>query len=41
MPTCCLAMMDLMSDNDVVLDAPPSGKGATLKIRYYKRQFVS
>lgn len=32
----CDAMYDLMKDNDEVLYAPPKGRGATLKIRYYK-----
>lgn len=36
MPSVCDAMYDLMKDNDKILSAPKSGKGATLKIRYYK-----
>ena len=37
MPQCCTAMYNMMSGDDEVLSAPPSGKGAYVKIRYYKR----
>ena len=37
MPSCCNAMRELMIDADIVISEPPKGKGATLKIRYYKR----
>lgn len=35
MPICCSAMYSMMSEGDQVLEAPPSGKGAYLKIRYF------
>ncbi|MYL56206.1 HNH endonuclease [Virgibacillus halodenitrificans] len=35
MPTCCLAMYELMNDKDEILEAPPKGKGAKLTIRYF------
>ncbi len=34
MPSCCLAMTNIMVPGDEVLDSPPKGKGATLRIRY-------
>ena len=34
MPTCCNVMRKLMLEGDELLYAPPSGKGASLKIRY-------
>jgi len=34
MPVCCTVMKNMMGPDDVVLCSPPSGKGATLKIRY-------
>lgn len=38
MSTCCNVMYQLMAGDDTVLPpAPPSGKGATVTIRYYKR----
>ena len=37
MPVCCEVMYDRMKGRDEVLAAPPKGKGATVKIRYYKR----
>ena len=37
MPVCCDVMYSKMSGDDTVLSAPPKGKGATLTIRYYKR----
>ena len=37
MPICCAVMYSRMENNDVVLAKPLKGKGATLKIRYYKR----
>jgi 5-methylcytosine-specific restriction protein A len=37
MPTCCEAMRDLMIPGDEIIESPPKGNGATLKIRYYKR----
>ncbi len=36
MPMCCQAMKNCMRGDDKVLYAPPSGKGATLKVRYYR-----
>ena len=33
-PTCCEVMCDEMTDGDVIVDKPPSGKGARLTIRY-------
>ncbi|MEG1926119.1 MAG: hypothetical protein RR415_10275 [Ruthenibacterium sp.] len=37
MPTCCQAMYNQMKGDDKVIYAPNKGTGATLKIRYYKR----
>jgi hypothetical protein len=34
MPVCCGVMRDEMNDNDHVLAEPPSGQGATLRVRY-------
>lgn len=34
MPDCCQVMRRLMTGRDSVLKEPPSGKGATLLIRY-------
>lgn len=34
MPTVCDAMYDLQSKNDIIVHAPPKGKGSTLTIRY-------
>jgi hypothetical protein len=34
MPMCCGVMKKMMQDGDELLYAPPSGKGASLKIRY-------
>ena len=34
MPTCCDVMMTAMGAGDKIISAPPSGKGATLVIRY-------
>ncbi len=34
MPVCCDVMYGEMRDTDEVVDAPPKGKGASLKIRY-------
>lgn len=35
MPECCRVMRQMVGANDVVLESPPKGNGATLKIRYY------
>lgn len=40
MPTCCNAMRDLMSNDDEIVYSPKKGNGATLKIRYYKKNHV-
>lgn len=37
MPTCCAIMYKKMCGDDKVLEAPPSGKGSRVRIRYYKR----
>lgn len=37
MPQCCDAMYKMMAGDDEVLSAPPSGKGAYVMVRYYKR----
>ena len=37
MPVCCDVMRQEMSDEDSVLEEPPKGKGASLKIRYQIR----
>lgn len=34
MPACCSVMMREMCEGDQVISAPPSGKGASLVIRY-------
>jgi hypothetical protein len=34
MPLCCEVMRSAMGPDDVVLEQPPSGKGASLRIRY-------
>ena len=34
MPVCCDAMYGAMKEGDQVIERPPKGKGATLKIRY-------
>jgi hypothetical protein len=35
MPTCCSVMRQLMKSTDQELSAPPKGRGAELRIRYY------
>ena len=35
MPSCCSVMKSAMKTNDEILESPPSGKGASLVIRYY------
>lgn len=35
MASCCEVMYSMMKSKDEVIAAPPKGKGATLKIRYY------
>lgn len=35
MPLCCRVMRSFMKVKDTILYSPPSGKGATLRIRYY------
>jgi len=35
MPTCCSVMMAFKRSQDEILNSPPKGKGATLKIKYY------
>ncbi|WP_147532283.1 HNH endonuclease [Bacillus marasmi] len=35
MATCCTIMYSLMNSRDEIISAPPKGKGASLKIRYY------
>lgn len=37
MPQCCDAMYQMMAGDDEIISAPPSGKGAYVKVRYYKR----
>ena len=34
MPVCCDVMYQEFADGDVILEAPPKGKGASLTIRY-------
>lgn len=34
MPICCEVMRQAMNANDEIVDAPPSGQGASLTIRY-------
>jgi 5-methylcytosine-specific restriction protein A len=34
MPSCCEAMYDEMRAGDEIVEAPPKGRGATLRIRY-------
>lgn len=38
MPTCCAVMRTRLRSGDDVLEAPPSGHGASLKIRYQTRE---
>jgi len=35
MPSCCDVMYSMRKKQDEVLEAPPKGKGASLKIRYF------
>lgn len=35
MATCCTTMYSLMQPGDEIIEAPPKGKGAYLKIKYY------
>ena len=35
MPICCDAMYERMKPGDEIIEAPPKGKGATVKVRYY------
>ena len=37
MPSCCLAMKDIMIIGDIILEEPNKGLGANLTIRYFKR----
>lgn len=37
MPVCCDAMYNQMRADDTVMNSPPKGKGATLRIRYFKK----
>ena len=34
MPDCCSVMKQEVQDGDEIISAPPSGQGATLRIRY-------
>ena len=36
-PTCCDVMYAAMNGDDEVLYAPPKKRGATVKVRYYKK----
>ena len=40
MPQCCQAMYNMMRGNDEIISAPPSGKGAYVKVRYYKQNHI-
>ena len=35
MSGCCDVMYELMKPGDEIIEAPPKGKGATVKVRYY------
>lgn len=37
MPMCCDVMYSRMRADDMVISSPPKGKGATLRIRYFKK----
>lgn len=37
MPVCCSTMRDLMKADDEIIASPPKGNGASLTIRYYKK----
>ncbi len=37
MPICCKVMRAYMKGDDLVISEPPKKQGATLAIRYYKR----
>lgn len=41
MPICCDVMYHFMKNNDEVICSPAKGKGATLKIRYYKKNHIT
>lgn len=34
MPTCCDVMRKKMKDGDMIIETPPKGDGASLKIKY-------
>ena len=38
MVICCDVMYKRMAGNDEVISAPPSGKGATVTVRYYQKK---
>jgi len=40
MPQCCDAMYRMMAGDDRVLASPKKGKGASLTIRYYRRNHL-
>lgn len=40
MPECCQAMYNLMCNDDQIISSPPKGKGASLTIRYYKKNHM-
>lgn len=35
MVSCCQVMYSMMKPADLILEAPPKGKGASLKVRYF------
>ena len=35
MPVCCDVMLAKMQSSDEIIEQPPKGKGATLKVKYY------
>ncbi len=37
MPICCKAMRSLMASDDMILYQPSKGNGASLTVRYFKR----
>lgn len=41
MPICCDVMKSFMKEDDEILSSPPKGNGASLTIRYYKKNHWS
>ncbi|MGO4530330.1 hypothetical protein AB4Z30_14710 [Paenibacillus sp. 2TAF8] len=37
-PACCNGMRSMMKKDDIILEAPPNGDGASVKIRYFLKR---